>query len=914
MQGLNSSGLKQISSFKSEKSFLQEVQSINEVEQNVFKGLKKSASRTFSVNIQPSDQFGEYLRGKTSKNDAEFLVKINSLHENKPLAICKKNQRVSIIDDNMEQLLNAGDKIAYESASQLLQLASLFNSGDKVIVNGSHVEKIFNLSHEVQKKPLAKSIVIENEKSDKNQTVITIKPVVDNKNNKTVNNETLLSQLGNNLPVQRERVEISDSDLRLLFLLANQITSDKNGSIQLSKLAETVCLSDSQNNESKLFSESKLVDSLITKVGDVFKGKSDSKELGVMIKTMVGIVNRIYDLQSQPKLAGLSLTYKEDDILIARKIVSSNPVSLVEQSRKGVESGESLSAAFRKTSDSKSTQNQDVESIIEKIYQDVNSPLENLFLSQKKAQSNVSKDKNIILQPGIAENIMRNGKEFYYFPKNLKDLSAKRNEITGLNTGNNDLLPESKSNNVSHLIRDEAEFRRISKKTISQLLKMNKNRAGADDDCDAEGEIIENLSNSHNFSDKQKPYLSVKLDSTLVNVYNNQPVIDALKQGIEQSAAKKKSSDREKMVKAPHKTDDNTGVDLTLDLNLDSAEPAKQKYLPSNGNESVSKKKNPENLTQTPPLDKWKNRPAESFSEFETDLLPAKKISNSASSLQNPVNKSKEGLYEKISLAESDNSICVVGIEDSLEKKVISDNFLKNKNNHSIAEQIDEYINLKKMNYGNKLSMEKKSDFFNVQNAFTVIEVNDNTLDSKPSSNPALMFEQKSSGTDDLSILQKKLTYALTRSIMDIVDNKEERNRIVMQIKPDSMGNIRIDVVNKDKVLEIRFDCSDPLTQKMVESEKDKLKEVIHDKGFQISSLFISDNHDSKENTASENSHDDSRQHQNESSEDHEPPKDPNKEKQEKGGSRDNTFQFSVSFVNLLEDSNYLSKDLIGTL
>jgi len=264
--------------------------------------------------------------------------------------------------------------------------------------------------------------------------------------------------------------------------------------------------------------------------------------------------------------------------------------------------------------------------------------------------------------------------------------------------------------------------------------------------------------------------------------------------------------------------------------------------------------------------------------------------------------------------AKQNNSINVSPFESPQDNLSKNSSDTKLKDSHTIAEQIDEYINLKKMDYGNKLSMEKKSDFSNVRNSFTVVEVNNNALDLKPSNNPEFFFEQKSSGTDDLSLLQKKLTYALTRSIMDIVDSNDERNRIVMQIKPDSMGNIRIDVLNKDKVLDIRFECSDSLTQKMVELEKYKLKEIIHDKGFQVSSLFVSDNQDSKENTANEHRHEDSRQHQNESSEDNEQKKDPNKEKQGKSGNRDNAFQFSFSFVNLLEDSNYLSKDLIGSL
>jgi len=277
-----------------------------------------------------------------------------------------------------------------------------------------------------------------------------------------------------------------------------------------------------------------------------------------------------------------------------------------------------------------------------------------------------------------------------------------------------------------------------------------------------------------------------------------------------------------------------------------------------------------------------------------------------------PINHSAK--HKNIVDVKQNNSIDVSIVESLQDNLSKNSSDTKLNDSHTIAEQINEYINLKKMDYGNKLSVGKKSDFSNVRNAFTVIEVNDNALDSKPSSSPAFIFEQKSSGTDDLSILQKKLTYALTRSIMDIVDNNDERNRIVLQIKPDSMGNIRIDVLNKDKVLDIRFECSDSLTQKMVESEKDKLKEVIHDKGFQISSLFVSDNQDSKENTANENRHEDSRQHQNESSEDNEQKKDHNKEKQGKSGNRDNAFQFSFSFVNLLEDSNYLSKDLIGSL
>lgn len=1145
MQGLNSSGIKQIASFKSEKSFLQEVQSISEVKQGAVKGSRPAASRTFSVNIQPADQIDEHLKGKTSKHDADFLMKINKLGENKSLAICKKDQQVSVIDDNGEQVVSSNDKIAYESASQLLQLAGLFNSGDKLIVHGSYVERVFNLSHEVQNKPLAKSIMIENDKNEKDLSVITIKPLLDNKNKKSVLADNDLSQTGNKLPIPRERVEVSESDLRVLFHLASQVVKDLNGSIQISKLAETVCVSDNQNNNSKLYSDSKLIDSLITKVGDVFKGKSDGKELGVMIKTMVGVVNRIYELQSQPKLAGISLTYKDEDILIARKISSSKPVSLVSQGEKSDKPGELPVVSSKKVAADKSLSTNNVEDIIEQIHQDFNIPsnlntsresfLEKLPVTKKSwsndADTILKNNKQINLQPGIAESILRNGREFYYVSDNLNPNQTEKSA-------------DSKLNTVRHLIRDESELRSITKKTIAQILKVEekgvtplKNNSSDNNlsvkKINANPVDLQNI-NTPIKSDLANPLkgainevntMAVKRDVTVedqILVHNN-PVLSKpakdqiinnnsldLKQtvqanlniGNEQVSEKKKisgsksnniekkefafdallqenkdsietvvklrqgsnnkikagvdnpvrivSSDspidsslfkpepvtinhqdmaskidqksnniidkaENKVAKIvvketissvfPQKNDfpgDNRSVigrvinkpeteikveemDKINIRSLPKKDPKTSETVTSKAfvdkndsvNQTVEESKRPlsrkidsEIVKQQPNVqssnvDKKRTvRERDSVSstlidskfngkvieqnyaikyeyvdkiQIQSELKQTKsssKLSNDKNVVDNSVKKSLNdssiGKPQKTNLVSEErksNSDRFIHVETNESKdKFISSNYdfkgkkadvvsLQDKSdgspgNSSIADQIDEYINEKKRAYSKNLQVAKNSDKINTQSEIVVSTISDNSFLFKDSEIARQSLGTNGSNVNDLEALQKRLMIALSRSILDLPNSNEDRNRLIVQINPDSMGVIKIDVLNKDRVLDLRFEISDPATKKMIELEQEKLKESMMDKGFQISSFHIADSADSNEDVFYDHNTEDPSQSEKETLSDRENQKDKNKE----GGNKKNAYQFSFSFVNLLEDSNHLSKDLIGFL
>ena len=134
-----------------------------------------------------------------------------------------------------------------------------------------------------------------------------------------------------------------------------------------------------------------------------------------------------------------------------------------------------------------------------------------------------------------------------------------------------------------------------------------------------------------------------------------------------------------------------------------------------------------------------------------------------------------------------------------------------------------------------------------------------NATPSTPMASELNSFEGTFSMKERVQIVEN-LMNKLSDRVFGLTKKSDGEKKMILNITPDALGNIKIELNQKNNKFDISFEFTNPETKALLEKESEHLKEILKEKNVNISNIEMKENKNMENPAKSQNSKDPDRQ------------------------------------------------------